>query len=130
MVQKSPATPVDKEFSMSHETLLCILTLNSYEGKGFQPLLKSFSLSHCETQKSFLHHQGLLVTVLQSVKNVRTRNSNNLLTSTILFESRQNKLQSFLDLKRFSIEGIWRPILQSLLAQLFDLGKVVHIAID
>ena len=48
----------------------------------------------------------------------------------ILFESRRKKLQRFLDLKALSIEHIWWPILQSLLSQSIESGKVVHIAID
>ena len=73
---------------------------------------------------------SMLVTVLQSVKQVRIETLATSLPLPILFESRRKKLQRFLDLKALSIEHIWWPILQSLLSQSIESGKVVHIAID
>ncbi|WP_293111195.1 IS4 family transposase, partial [Moorena sp. SIO3I6] len=73
---------------------------------------------------------SLLVTVLQSVKNVRLETLAASIPFPILFESRRKKLQRFLGLKGLGIEHIWWPILQSILIESIEPGQVVHIAID
>ena len=73
---------------------------------------------------------SLLVTVLQSVKNVRLETLATSLPLPILFESRRKKLQRFLDLKDLTLETIWWPIPNSLLSQSIESGQVIHIAID
>jgi len=95
-------------------------------------MIPSIYQTHLKSQLTTAQYLllSMLVTVLQSVKQVRIETLATSLPLPILFESRRKKLQRFLDLKALSIEHIWWPILQSLLSQSIESGKVVHIAID
>ncbi|NEO49573.1 MAG: hypothetical protein F6K55_37915 [Moorea sp. SIO4A3] len=73
---------------------------------------------------------NLLVTVLQSVKNVRLETLAASFPLPIMFESRRKKLQRFLVLKELCIETVWWPILQQKLISSIEPEQVVYIAID
>ena len=95
-------------------------------------MLPSIYQTHLKSQLTTAQYLllSLLVTVLQSIKQVKLETLATSLPIPILFESRRKKLQRFLSLKEFSIERIWLPIFQSLLSQSIEPGEVVYIAID
>ncbi|NEP54605.1 MAG: IS4 family transposase [Moorea sp. SIO3C2] len=95
-------------------------------------MLPTIYQNHLKSQltKSQYLLLSLLITVLQSVKNVRLETLAASIPLPILFESRRKKLQRFLGLKGLGIEQIWWPILKSILIELIEPDQVVYIAID
>ncbi|NEO03087.1 MAG: hypothetical protein F6K50_49565 [Moorea sp. SIO3I7] len=95
-------------------------------------MLPTISQNHLKSQltKSQYLLLSLLITVLQSVKNVRLETLAASIPLPILFESRRKKLQRFLGLKGLGIEQIWWPIMKSILIELIEPDQVVYIAID
>ncbi|MCP6758511.1 MAG: IS4 family transposase, partial [Fischerella sp. CENA71] len=62
----------------------------------------------------------ILISLLQSVKNVSLETLATSMPIPIIFESRRKKLQRFLSLPNFSIEKIWLPIVTTWLSTYFD----------
>ncbi|RUR83760.1 hypothetical protein PCC6912_20030 [Chlorogloeopsis fritschii PCC 6912] len=72
----------------------------------------------------------ILIHLLQSVKEVTLEKLANALPLAIKFESRRKRIQRFLSLPNLTIEKIWLPIVQELLATYFRDEKIIYIAID
>ncbi|WP_392408705.1 IS4 family transposase (plasmid) [Chlorogloeopsis fritschii PCC 9212] len=72
----------------------------------------------------------ILIHLLQSIKEVTLEKLANALPLAIKFESRRKRIQRFLSLPNLTIEKIWLPIVQELLATYFRDEKIIYIAID
>ncbi|NEO40923.1 MAG: hypothetical protein F6J90_33160 [Moorea sp. SIOASIH] len=72
-------------------------------------MLPTIYQNHLKSQLTTAHYLlcCLLVTVLQSVKNVKLETLAASLPLPIMFESRRKKLQRFLVLKELCIETLW-----------------------
>lgn len=72
----------------------------------------------------------LLLFLLQTFRSVKLEQLARHLPVPILMESRRRKLQRFLYLKSWTVEMIWWPLISRWLAQKFNPGTTLHIAID
>lgn len=72
----------------------------------------------------------ILISLLQSIKNVSLETLATSMPIPIIFESRRKKLQRFLSLPNFSIEKIWLPIVTTWLSTYFDKDKMIYVVMD
>ncbi len=71
-----------------------------------------------------------LISLLQTIKQVRLEALATALPLPITFNSRRRKLQRFLLLEQLTFENIWFPILTAWFKANFEPRQVLHIAID
>ncbi len=87
---------------------------------------------HLKSQLSLAEYLLLkiLIHLLQSIKEVTLEKLANALPLGIKFESRRKRIQRFLSLPNLTIEKVWLPIIQELIANYFQNEKIIYIAID
>ena len=98
-------------------------------------LLKMLPLlyqTHLENQlkSSELLFLTLVINILQDIKNVSLEKIATALPIPIVFESRRKKIQRFLSLPIFNIEGLWFPIIKNWRAQNFSINQTIYLVID
>lgn len=95
-------------------------------------MLPEFYQNHLKSQLNRSQYLTLtiLISVLQSIKEVNIESLANAFPIYITFESRRRKIQRFLSLKILKLENIWFPILQSWLSTQINSSRVIYIAID
>ncbi|MEA5583596.1 hypothetical protein VB620_19915, partial [Nodularia harveyana UHCC-0300] len=72
----------------------------------------------------------ILVSILQSIKNVNLERLANGIPLPIKFESRRKRIQRFISLPTLTIEKIWFPIITEWLSIYFTNEKIIYVAID
>ena len=72
----------------------------------------------------------ILLSLIQSEKQVRLERLSRVFPSLITAESRRRKLQRFLDLPHLTIELIWFPLITYWLTPYCRVGQSLLIAID
>lgn len=95
-------------------------------------MIPAFYQDHLQSQLSRAEYLLLtcLISLLQTIKQVRLEALATALPMPIAFNSRRRKLQRFLSLEQLTFENIWFPILQAWLKADFEPNQVLHIAID
>ena len=95
-------------------------------------MLPSFYQTHLKSQFNLAEYILLLIliTVLQSIKNVKLEALATALPVPIKFASRRKKIQRFLALPNLTIEKIWLPIVTTWLATYFSSGEIIYLVID
>lgn len=95
-------------------------------------MLPVFYQSHLQNQLSRAEYLLLtcLISLLQTIKQVRLEALATALPLPITFDSRRRKLQRFISLQQLSFENIWFPILLTWLKADEAPNQVLHIAID
>jgi hypothetical protein len=95
-------------------------------------MLPTFYQTHL--QKQLTHAQLILMIILlsliQSEKQVRLERLSRVFPYPITTESRRRKLQRFLDLPQLTIAGIWFPLITYWLTTYCRVGQTLSIAID
>ncbi len=95
-------------------------------------MLPVFYQTHLKSQLRRAEYLLLtcLISLLQTIKQVRLEALAAALPLPITFDSRRRKLQRFLLLEQLTFEQIWFPILLAWLKADFEPNQVLHIAID
>jgi len=95
-------------------------------------MLATLYQKHLKSQLSLAEYLLLkiLIHLLQSIKEVTLEKLANALPLAIKFESRRKRIQRFLSLPNLTIEKVWLPIIQELIANYFPDKKIIYIAID
>ena len=95
-------------------------------------MLPAFYQTHLQSQLSRAEYLLLtcLITLLQTIKQVRLETLATALPLPITFDSRRRKVQRFISLKSLTFDRIWFPILLAWLKSDFEPNQVLHIAID
>lgn len=95
-------------------------------------MLPSFYQTHLQSKLSRAEYLLLscLITLLQTIKQVRLETLATALPLPITFDSRRRKLQRFISLEQLTFENIWFPILLAWLKADFEPTQVLHIALD
>ncbi len=95
-------------------------------------MLPKFYQIHLKSQLNLAEYIFLriLLSLLQSIKQVNLETLANALPIPIIFESRRKKLQRFLSLPNLTIEKIWLPIVKTWLSTYFDPENIIYVAID
>lgn len=95
-------------------------------------MLTTLYQKHLKSQLSLAEYLLLriLIHLLQSIKEVTLEKLANALPLAIKFESRRKRIQRFLSLPNFTIEKVWLPIIQELIANYFQNEKIIYVAID
>ncbi|MBF2065974.1 MAG: IS4 family transposase [Calothrix sp. C42_A2020_038] len=95
-------------------------------------MLPKFYQKHLKSQLSTADFilLKILITILQSIKQVNLERVASALPIPIKFESRRKKIQRLLSLPNLNIEKIWFPIVQEWLEKYFDEGRIIYVAID
>lgn len=95
-------------------------------------MLPVFYQTHLQSQLRRAEYLLLtcLISLLQTVKQVRLEALATVLPLPITFDSRRRKLQRFLLLEQLTFERIWFPIFRAWLKADFEPNQVLHIAID
>lgn len=95
-------------------------------------MIPVFYQSHLQSQLSRAEYLLLtcLISLLQTIKQVRLEALATALPMPIVFNSRRRKLQRFLSDEQLDFEQIWFPILQAWLKADFQPNQVLYIAID
>jgi Transposase DDE domain len=76
------------------------------------------------------HFLQLVLGVLQQLRQVKLETLAHCLGMPIRAESRRKRLQRFLDLDCWGLEGLWHRLAQAWMAQHFPLGGTVYVIID
>lgn len=95
-------------------------------------MIPEFYQNHLKSQLSLAEYLFLkiLLTIIQSIKNVNLERLAKALPMPIKFESRRKRIQRFLSLPNLTIEKVWFPIVQEWLKTYFPDGKIIYIAFD
>ena len=95
-------------------------------------MLPTFYQTHLQSKLSRAEYLLLtsLITLLQTIKQVRLETLATALPLPIAFDSRRRKLQRFISLEKLTFENIWSPILLAWLNADFEPNQVLHIALD
>lgn len=112
MVKKDRSTFVNKTYQMT--------------------ILPVFYQTHLQNQLNRAQYLTLtiLISLLQSIKQVRLEALANAFPLRIQFESRRRKIQKFLSLRQLTIENIWFPFISHWLEADFPTTQILYIAID
>lgn len=95
-------------------------------------MLPTFYQAHLQSQLRRAEYLLLtcLISLLQTIKQVRIETLATALPLPITFNSRRRKLQRFLSLDQLTFDNIWFPILKAWLKTDFEPNQMLHIAID
>ncbi|NEO00767.1 MAG: IS4 family transposase [Moorea sp. SIO3I7] len=95
-------------------------------------MLPVFYQNHLKSQLSKSEYLFILIllSLLQTIKEVNLEKLANALSIPIKFESRRKRIQRFLSLPNLTIEKIWFPIVKTWLSTYFTNEQLIYVAID
>ena len=95
-------------------------------------MLPAFYQNHLKSQLSKSEYLFILIllSLLQTIKEVNLEKLANALSIPIKFESRRKRIQRFLSLPNLTIDKIWFPIVKIWLSTYFTTEQLIYVVID